>query len=56
MTLGLRALINRISAAAAATGITACRVDWRRNAKGELVVALIIDPAQPGFGKDAIDG
>jgi hypothetical protein len=43
-TLGMRALLTRIEKAAIDTGLkdTEFRLDYKRNAKGELVIALII--------------
>jgi hypothetical protein len=42
----MRALLDRIDKSAAASGLKPgeYRLDYKRNAKGELVVALIIGP------------
>ena len=43
-TMGMRALLTRIERSAIETGIKdgTFALDWKRNAKGDLVVALII--------------
>lgn len=50
-TMGMRALLTRIEKAALDTGIAegSFDVDYKRNAKGDLVVALII-PEGDGRG------
>jgi hypothetical protein len=48
MNLLFQALLNRIRDAAEATGIEKWRVDYKRNAKGELVVALIVTDERLG--------
>jgi hypothetical protein len=54
VNLALKALISRLDAAARVQGITDFRVLYRRNKRGELVVALLItDPTGP-FSKDTL--
>lgn len=65
MNLLLKALIHRIEEAAKAMDIKNFRVDYKRNAKGELVVALLIkdddgalsrmNGSLAGFAEDAAD-
>lgn len=38
-----RAIMNAIEDVARAKGLTKFRVDWKRNTKRELVIAVIID-------------
>lgn len=55
-TLALRALLDRIEEAALATGIKAneFRLDYKRNKKGELVVANLIKDGTKGFSSISI--
>ena len=49
---GMNLLVNQVKNAMAdlakAKGLTTARVDQKTNAKGELVIALIIPPSRPG--------
>jgi hypothetical protein len=57
-TLALTALVQRIEEAARATGIDRShfRVDYKRNGKGELVVAILINANAPAFQPTVLDG
>jgi hypothetical protein len=48
MNLLLNGLKNEFYALAKARGLEKARVDYKVNAKGELVMALIIPPSRPG--------
>jgi hypothetical protein len=52
VNLGLRALMNRFEEAARERGYPTARGAWKVNARGELVIALIIPPRTPGEWDD----
>jgi hypothetical protein len=52
LTLGLKAFVDRVEAFAKERGIAQARVAWKRNARGELVIAIIIPPSYPGEWDD----
>ena len=48
MNLLVNQVKNAMADLAKAKGLTTARVDQKTNAKGELVIALIIPPSRPG--------
>jgi hypothetical protein len=52
MNLLLNQVKTSIADLAKAKGLTGARVDHKTNARGELVIALIIPPSRPGEWKE----
>jgi hypothetical protein len=52
LPLGLKAFVDRVSELAKERGIAQARVAWKRNARGELVIAVIVPPSYPGEWDD----
>ena len=54
VNLALKALISRLDAAARVQGVTDFRVLYRRNKRGELVVAILLTDLDGPFSKDTL--
>lgn len=54
MNLLFKAILHSIEEVAKARGLRNYRVLYKRNAKKELVVALVISPDEPALGPDHV--